>query len=125
MFTLASIGADGRFIPVPLLKIHLGTLAAVKVLQTRLMDVDAFRTEARIVAHLIHPNIVRVLEFGIEDETPFLVMDFAPYDTLRQRHPRGERILLPLVITYVKQVAEALQQGLSTRSDSIRLDKRI
>jgi serine/threonine protein kinase len=89
--------------------IHLGTLAAVKVLQTRLMDVDAFRVEARIVAHLIHPNIVRVLEFGIEDEIPFLVMDFAPYGTLRQRHPRGEKILLPLVISYVKQVAEALQ----------------
>jgi eukaryotic-like serine/threonine-protein kinase len=89
--------------------IHLGTLAAVKVLKTRLMDVDAFRTEARIVAHLIHPNIVRVLEFGIEDEIPFLVMDFAPFGTLRQRHPRGEKILLPLVITYVKQVTEALQ----------------
>lgn len=89
--------------------IHLGTLAAVKVLQTRLMDVDAFRTEARIIAHLIHPYIVRVLEFGIEDEVPFLVMDFAPYGTLRQRHPTGERIPLPAVVSYVKQVADALQ----------------
>jgi eukaryotic-like serine/threonine-protein kinase len=89
--------------------IHLGTLAAVKVLQTRLMDVDAFRTEARIVAHLIHPNIVRVLEFGSEDEIPFLVMDFAPYGTLHQRHPRGEGVPLPAVISYVRQVAEALQ----------------
>ena len=89
--------------------IHLGTLAAVKVLQTRLMDIDAFRTEARIVAHLIHPNIVRVLEFGMENETPFLVMDFAPYGTLRQRHARGETIPLPAVLSYVRQVAEALQ----------------
>jgi eukaryotic-like serine/threonine-protein kinase len=89
--------------------IHLGTLAAVKVLQTPLKDRDAFRTEARIAASLIHPNIVRVLEFGIEDELPFLVMDFAPYDSLRQRHPSGERVPLPAVISYVKQVAEALQ----------------
>lgn len=89
--------------------IHLGTLAAVKVLQTRLMDVDAFRTEARIVAHLIHPNIVRVLEFGIEDEDPYLVMDFAPFGSLRQRHPKGERIPLLTVISYVEQVADALQ----------------
>lgn len=89
--------------------IHLGTLAAVKVLQTRLMDLDAFRTEARIAASLIHPNIVRVLEFGIEDETPFLVMDFAPYGSLRQRHAVGERVPLPTVISYVKQVADALQ----------------
>lgn len=89
--------------------IHLGTLAAVKVLQTRSMDLDAFRTEARIAASLIHPNIVRVLEFGIEDEMPFLAMDFAPYGSLRQRHASGERVPLPAVISYVKQVADALQ----------------
>lgn len=89
--------------------IHLGTLAAVKVLRAGLMDSDAFRTEARIVASLIHPNIVRVLEFGLEDETLFLVMDFAPYGSLRQRHASGERVPLPVVISYVKQVADALQ----------------
>ncbi len=89
--------------------IHLGTLAAVKVLQTGLMDSEAFRIEARIAASLIHPNIVRVLEFGTEDETPFLVMDFAPYGSLRQRHAVGERVPLPAVISYVKQVADALQ----------------
>jgi eukaryotic-like serine/threonine-protein kinase len=88
---------------------HLGTLAAVKVLRAGLMDSDAFRTEARVIAHLVHPNIVRVLEFGIEEETAFLVMDFAPYGSLRQRHPSGEKLPLPMVISYVKQVANALQ----------------
>ncbi len=89
--------------------IHLGILAAVKVLNTHLMDVSAFRTEARIIAHLIHPHIVRILEFGIEDQAPFLVMDFAPYGTLRQRHPKGARVPLPTAVSYVKQVADALQ----------------
>jgi len=89
--------------------IHLGTLAAIKVLYAHSMDVNAFRTEARIIAHLIHPHIVRVLEFGIEDQGPFLVMDFAPYGTLRQRHPKGERIPLPTVVSYARQVADALQ----------------
>ena len=88
---------------------HLGTLAAVKVLRAGLMDSDAFRTEARIIAHLVHPNIVRVLEFGIEKETAFLVMDFAPYGSLRQRHLSGEKLPLPTVISHVKQVADALQ----------------
>lgn len=27
--------------------------------------------EARTIARLIHPHIVRVLEFGLEDKTPF------------------------------------------------------
>lgn len=90
---------------------HLGTKAAVKVLHTQLMheDVDAFRTEARTIAHLIHPHIVRVLDFGVEDKTPFLVMDYAPYGTLRHLHPRGSFLPLATIVTYVKQVAEALQ----------------
>src|SRR5256714_184769 len=91
--------------------IHLGTQAAIKVLHTQLTidDVDKFRTEARTIAHLIHPHIVRVLEFGVEGKTPFLVMDYAPNGTLRQRHPKGIALPLPLVVTYVKQVADALQ----------------
>ena len=91
--------------------IHLGTLAAIKVLHRKLAseDFDTFRMEARLLAHLIHPHIVRVLEFGIEDKLPFLVMDFAPYGTLRQCHPKGTRLPLSTVISYVKQVADALQ----------------
>ena len=91
--------------------IHLGTLAAIKVLHRKLAseDFDTFRMEARLLAHLIHPHIVRVLEFGIEDEVPFLVMDFAPYGTLRQRHPKGTRLPLSTAISYVKQLADALQ----------------
>src|SRR5436305_9745756 len=91
--------------------IHLGTQAAIKVLHTQLTsdDVDKFRTEARTIARLIHPHIVRVLEFGVEGKTPFLVMDYAPHGTLRQRHPKGVALLLPTIVSYVQQVAEALQ----------------
>ena len=91
--------------------IHLGTLAAVKMMHTQLAsaDVISFRTEARIIAHLIHPNIVRVLEFGIEGDTSFLVMDFAPGGTLRQCYPRGTLLPLLTIVSYVKQIADALQ----------------
>ncbi len=72
-------------------------------------DVDKFRAEARTIAHLIHPHIVRILDFGVEDKTPFLVMDYAPQGTLRQRHPKGVALPLATIASYVKQVAEALQ----------------
>src|ERR1017187_759502 len=64
--------------------VHLGTYAAIKVLHTQLHsgDIEKFRSEARTVAHLIHPHIVRVLEFGVEGSTPFLVMDYAADGTL-------------------------------------------
>src|SRR5205085_5033103 len=65
--------------------VYLKTRAAVKVLQTRLSnegDLESFLNEARTIAHLSHPNIVRVLDFGVADETRFLVMDYVPNGTL-------------------------------------------
>ena len=111
-YQLIRLLGEGGFAEVYLGEhIHLGTQAAIKVLHTQLTsdDMDKFRTEARTIARLIHPHIVRVLEFGVEGKTPFLVMDYAPNGTLRQRHPKGVALPLPLIVDYVKQVADALQ----------------
>ena len=70
---------------------------------------DNFLNEARTIAHLVHPNIIRVLDFGVQGYTPFLVMDYAPHGTLRERHPSGSRLPLTLIVSYVKQVTSALQ----------------
>jgi len=35
---------------------------------------------------------VRVLDFGVENAFPYLVMDYAPNGTLRRRYARGERV---------------------------------
>jgi serine/threonine protein kinase len=91
--------------------VYIGTQAAIKVLATQLagQDIEQFRVEATTLAHLEHPHIVRVLEFGVEGSTPFLVMSYASGGTLRTRHPKGSRLSLPIVLSYVKQVASALQ----------------
>src|SRR5947209_8051077 len=90
---------------------HLHTQAAIKVLHGPWADreVDGFLSEARTLAHLRHPHIVRVLDFGVQDGTPFLVLEYAPGGTLRQLHPKGARLPLATVVSYVKQVASALQ----------------
>src|SRR5437763_1182436 len=71
--------------------IYLKTQAAIKVLQTQLAsdEMETFLAEARSIALLKHPNIVRVLEFGVEDSTPFLVTSYAPNGSLRQHYPTG------------------------------------
>jgi serine/threonine protein kinase len=91
--------------------IYLKTPAAIKLLQTRLAqdDLQSFLNEARSIANLVHPNIVRILEFGVEGSIPFLVMDYAPNGTLRQRHPKGSQVLPAFIARYIKQVAAALQ----------------
>ena len=90
---------------------HLHTQAAIKVLHGPWADseVDGFLGEARTLARLRHPHIVRILDFGVQEGTPFLVMEYAPGGTLRQLHPKGTRLPLQTVVSYVKQVASALQ----------------
>jgi predicted ATPase/DNA-binding CsgD family transcriptional regulator len=91
--------------------IHLNTQAAIKVLHGRLTDSDManFIHEARVIAHLRHPHIVQILDFGVEESTPFLVMEYAPNGSLRQRHKQGTRLALETVLSYVRQIADALQ----------------
>ncbi len=111
-YRLVRLLGEGGFAQVYLGEhIYLNTQAAIKVLNAQLTNdsVEGFRTEARTVARLVHPNIVRVLEFGVDSMTPFLVLDYAANGTLRQQHPRGRPIPLSTIVSYVKQVAEALQ----------------
>lgn len=91
--------------------IFLNTEAAIKVLRTQLRDKDlaSFLQEARTIAHLTHPNIIHVLDFGTYEEVPFLVMEYAPHGNLRDHHPKGTLVELADVVSYVKQIAAGLQ----------------
>jgi eukaryotic-like serine/threonine-protein kinase len=94
-------------------QIYIHTYAAVKIVQAQLEqgDQESFFNEARVIAHLSHPNIVRLIDFGVSGNrnTPYLIMNYAPNGTLRQRHPRGEIVPVARVAQYVRDVAAALQ----------------
>jgi serine/threonine protein kinase len=91
--------------------IKLNTFAAIKVLHTRLStkELEAFEREAQTIANLRHPSIVHVLDYDAQGNIPFLVMEHAAEGTMRQFHARGSRLSLPLVVKYIKQIADALQ----------------
>ena len=111
-YRLIRLLGQGGFADVYLAKhIHLNTMAAIKVLQTRLTgnDIDQFRKEAQVIAHLKHPHIVQVLDFGVENNVPFLIMEYAPNGTLRQKHAQHVPISPDGVVPYVKQIADPLQ----------------
>ena len=90
---------------------YLGTWAAIKVLHSCPVgqELEQFMREAQIIARLTHPHIIRVLDFAVHDRTPYLVMEYAPNYTLRDRYLPGRRISLAHVVLYVQQVASALQ----------------
>ena len=85
--------------------------AAVKILDLREVNVQEFQAEAETTERLVHPNIVRLLDFDIQEETPFLVLDYAPGGSLRARHPKGSQIPLPTVIAYLKEIVPALRHA--------------
>lgn len=110
-YQLTRLLGQGGFAEVYLAEhLHLKTQAAVKLLYGKLttQDIQAFTHEAQTIAALKHPHILRVLDFGFDQALPFLVMDYAPGGTLRDRYPSGSRVPLSTVLSFVKQVSSAL-----------------
>jgi serine/threonine protein kinase len=111
-YRLLQMLGEGGFADVYLGEhIHLKSLAAIKVLYTRLTSElqESFLTEARILAQLVHPHIIRILDFGVEEDVPYLIMDYAPHGALRKIHPLNTKLPLPTVVEYVRQIADGLQ----------------
>jgi serine/threonine protein kinase len=86
---------------------------AVKVLRghaTSESDRDRFRDEAKMVAALDHPSLVSVLDAGVDEDVPYLVMDLVDGQSLaafcRGRSIPGHRVAhvgaeLATVLSYV------------------------
>jgi serine/threonine protein kinase len=88
----------------------LGWLVAIKVLHLRVEagSYESFRREARTIAQLRHPHIIGVHDFGTSPDTAYLVMEYSPNGTLRSQCPKGTRLPFEQIVTYVKQIASAL-----------------
>jgi predicted ATPase/DNA-binding CsgD family transcriptional regulator len=91
--------------------VRLPLHVALKVLHSHLTGHEAehFQQEAETIARLAHPSIVRILDYDVQSGVPFLVMDYAPSGSLRRRYPKGTVVSLLQIVSYVKQIAAALQ----------------
>lgn len=117
-YRLLRLLAEGGFAEVYLGEhIHLNRYAAIKIVNTQLSsaELEKFREEARIVARLRHPHIVSILDFDVENDTPFLVMDYAPNGTLRKRHSKGTILAPTTILSYLTQITNALQYAHDAR----------
>lgn len=91
--------------------IQLGYQVAIKILHSvsASNDLERFKTEAQILSSLNHPHIIRFFEFNIADNLPYLVTDNAPNGSLAKRHSKKTTLPLPIVLSYTRQIASALQ----------------
>src|SRR5450756_665793 len=76
----------------------LGRTVAVKILHPQfakdLVFIERFRHEAQAAANLNQPNIVNVFDWGIEDSTYYIVMEYVPvsYTHLRAHETRHDLV---------------------------------
>jgi|GEM_PF-6701772 len=59
---------------------HLGRLVAIKAIQFHLRDrepiYEQFVNEARLAAALKNPHVVEIYDFGVETDSPYIVMEY-------------------------------------------------
>ncbi|HPS42590.1 MAG TPA: protein kinase, partial [Anaerolineaceae bacterium] len=67
-----------------------------------------FIREARLLASLKHPNLPRVIDYFIEDDSQYLVMDYVPGNDLRTLVEGKNAIMVPLVIKWAEQLGNAI-----------------
>ncbi len=72
------------------------------------LSLDRFFQEARAVAALSHPGVIRVFDMGEQDGTPFLVMELAPGGSLRDRLADHRPLPVSEACALGIQIAQAL-----------------
>ncbi|MBX9689543.1 MAG: serine/threonine protein kinase [Candidatus Obscuribacterales bacterium] len=113
-YEIESIIGRGGFAMVYLARqLGLERKVAVKVLHSQhLADENAqlrFRREAKILASLTHPNIVKCFSFGIwQGQLPYIVFEYLEGESLRELLKREARLSLSEVLSIAEKVSAAL-----------------
>ncbi|MGI8558808.1 MAG: protein kinase domain-containing protein [Solirubrobacteraceae bacterium] len=71
-------------------------------------QLERFRREARAVAQLSHPHIVRVIDAGEDSGTAYIVFEYVGGETLKAQIRRLGRLEIPAALAYAIEIARAL-----------------
>lgn len=108
------LGSGGVGIVYKALEIELNRPVAIKILKIWNEAVEQddslrrFQREAKVLCQLLHPSILRVYRFGIEDSVPFLVMEYVKGESLKSLILRQGPLDYQLAISIALKLAEAL-----------------
>jgi formylglycine-generating enzyme required for sulfatase activity/tRNA A-37 threonylcarbamoyl transferase component Bud32 len=93
---LEQLGEGGMAIVYKAYDTRLETDVAVKVIRIENLapsilekSLKRFEREAKSLARLTHPNIVKVIDYGEHEGKPYLVMTYLPGGTLKERLKNG------------------------------------
>jgi serine/threonine-protein kinase len=75
------------------------------------LALERFLREARAVAALDHPNIVRIFDVARHKDAPYLVMEYVDGESLQQTLDRDARVPFEVAAEYAAQAAAGLQHA--------------
>jgi serine/threonine protein kinase len=109
---LSQLGKGGMAVAYKALDTTLDRQVAIKVIQPGKEQLGAFLTrfkhEARFLAKLSHPNIVKIFEYGEYEGSPYLVMDYIQGGTLKDRM-KGKPLPWQRSVQITIHIARALE----------------
>jgi serine/threonine protein kinase len=92
---------------------YTGDAVAIKVLSDQMANDPVLRMrfaqECQVTRRLRHPNIVRVLDFGLDGSKPYLVMEYIEGETLGQIIDREGPLAESRAVAVIAQVGKGLQ----------------
>ena len=108
---------------------ELGRTVAVKLLRSPGAAREALlRREAKVMAGLTHPNLIRVYDVGVDDGRLYVAMELVDGESLREwlREPRRWREVLDRFLSAGRGLAAAHRAGVVHRGltlDSVLVDQ--
>lgn len=88
---------------------------AVKILHQQYENdtefITRFQREAKAAARITHPNIVNVYDVGVAEGRHYIVMEYVPGRTLKERIKEEGPVPVPQALQIARQIAGALAQA--------------
>jgi serine/threonine protein kinase len=91
---------------------RLGRSVAVKLMRADMRSdpvwSERFRREARAMARINHPHVVKVLDAGEHLGVPYMVLEYVEGETLKERIQRRRRLSLREAVDYTIDIGHGL-----------------
>jgi serine/threonine protein kinase len=111
---LDRIGAGGMGVVYRAERVKIFKLVAVKFLEERFADspeaILRFERETRAISRLQHRHVVSILDFGVHERRPYLVMEYLAGQPLNKLVGRPT-MTLPRAVNIIAQILEALRHA--------------
>jgi len=91
---------------------YFDRIVAVKILHSHLCVnksfLQRFHQEARIMSQVVHPNAVKLFDFGVDGNLPYLVLEFVEGITLKETLTKNGALPLARINRILQQTCSAL-----------------